>query len=386
VRWVELEDFRNYAREAVEFDPGLNLVSGRNAQGKTNLLEGIYCLGGLGSPRSADAALVKNGTERALLHAEIRRGTRSIRIDLEFRPGRGQRALVNRTPVSGVKALRELTTAVFFGPDDVGVVKGAPDGRRRFIDDLVVKLRPGRDVVRRDWERVLRQRNTLLKTAPARGRSSGSVGETLAVWDESFCRVGAQLVVARLEVLSALLPYVQKRYEAVAGGGRLELGYDSSWLGADVKGVVHSATSPDPQEVQAMLQAKLEEVRAREIERGASLVGPQRDDMEIRLLSDGGQGPPVDARVYGSQGDQRTSALALKLGEYDLLTDALQEEPILLLDDVFSELDARRRKWLIESVGEKGQVIVSSAETAPTEVLGVARVIEVSEGHVHALK
>lgn len=386
MRWVELEDFRNYGREAVEFAAGLNLVSGRNAQGKTNLLEAVYCLGGMGSPRSADAALVKAGAERALLHAEIHRGTRSIRIDLEFRSGRGQRALVNRTPVSGMKALRELTTAVFFGPDDVGVVKGAPEGRRRFVDDLVVKLRPGRDVMRRDWERVLRQRNTLLKTAPARGRSSASVGETLAVWDESFCRVGAQLVVARLEVLSALLPYVRKRYEAVAGGGCIELGYDSSWLGADSTGVVHSAASPGAGEVQATLEAKLEEVRSREIERGVSLVGPQRDDVEIRILSEAGQGPPVDARVYGSQGDQRTSALALKLGEYDLLTDALQEEPILLLDDVFSELDAGRRKWLMESVGEKGQVIVSSAETAPTEVVGVARVIEVSEGHVHAVK
>jgi DNA replication and repair protein RecF len=384
VRWVELEDFRNYGREAVEFAPGLNLVSGRNAQGKTNLLEAVYCLGGLGSPRSADGALVKNGTERALLHAEIRRGTRSLRIDLEFRPGRGQRALVNRTPVSGAKALRELTTAVFFGPDDVGLVKGAPDGRRKFVDDLVVKLRPGRDVMRRDWERVLRQRNTLLKTAPARGRSTESVGETLAVWDESFCRVGAQLVVARLEVLSALLPYVRKRYEAVAGGGRIELAYDSSWLEADIAGGVYSTTSPDAPVVQAALETKLDEVRSREIERGVSLVGPQRDDMEIRLLSDGGQGPPIDARIYGSQGDQRTSALALKLGEYDLLTDALHEEPILLLDDVFSELDAERRRWLIESVGERGQVIVSSAETVPTEVVEVARVIEVSGGHVHA--
>jgi DNA replication and repair protein RecF len=386
VRRLELEDFRNYGRGAAEFASGLNLVTGRNAQGKTNLLEAVYCLGGLGSPRSADAALVKDGAERALLHAEIRRGMRSLRIDLEFRPGRGQRALVNRTPVSGAKALRELTTAVFFGPDDVGVVKGPPEGRRKFLDDAVVKLRPGRDVMRRDWDRVLRQRNTLLKTAPARGRSTGFVSETLAVWDESFCRIGAQLVVARLEVLSMLLPYVQKRFEAVAGEGRIELSYDSSWLGADLAAVVHPTTPPSASAVQRTLEAKLDDVRVREIERGVSLIGPQRDDIAIRLLSEGGQGPPVDARMYGSQGDQRTSALALKLGEYDLLTDALHEDPILLLDDVFSELDARRRKWLIESVGERGQVIVSSAETAPTEVVGVARVIEIRDGHVHALE
>lgn len=382
MRRLELEDFRNYHHETVEFVSGLNLVSGKNAQGKTNLLEAAYCLGGLGSPRAPDAALLRAGAERALLHAEINRGPRVVRIDLELRPGRGQRVLINRTPVPGIGALRQLITAVFFGPDDVGLVKGPPDGRRRFVDDLVVKLRPSRDGLRRDWERVLRQRNTLLKTAPSR-RGGAPVDETLGVWDDSFARVGAQLVVARLEVLRALLPYTQKRYEAIAGRGRIELSYDSAWLPADSADIA-TGNPVDAESVAGMLKVKIKELRARELERGVSLAGPQRDDIEIRLLANEDDGALVDARVFGSQGDQRTTALALKLAEYDLLTEALHEDPILLLDDVFSELDPARRRWLVEGVGGRDQVIVSSAEPSGTGLRGVARVIEVSGGRVDA--
>jgi DNA replication and repair protein RecF len=382
--WVsrlELEDFRNYVREAVELSPGLNLVSGRNAQGKTNLLEAVYCLGGLGSPRGPDATLVREGRERALLHSEIRRRNRILQVDLEFRLGRGQRALVNKTPVSGAGALRELITGVFFGPDDVWLIKGPPDGRRRFLDDLVVKLRPSRDALRRDWERVLRQRNSLLKTAPGRARSSESLAQTLAVWDESFCRIGAQLVVARLEALAALTPYVRKRFEAIAGGGRIELSYASAWLGTDV---ADGGAPAHVHTVQQALEARVAEVRGREVERGVSLAGPQRDDVEVRVQSDDEQGPPVDARAYASQGDQRTCALSLKLAEHDLLIEALDDEPILLLDDVFSELDPARRRWLVGSVGDGGQVVVSSAEASPAEINGVARVIEVNGGRINA--
>ena len=200
-----LEDFRNYTLARAEFDPGLNLIVGRNAQGKTNLLEGIYCLSGLGSPRGPDSTLVRDGAERALIHAEVARGERRIEADLEIRPGRGTRALVNKTPVPGLGALSELIVSVFFGPDELSLIKGSPEGRRRFLDDLVVKVRPTREGLRREWERTLKQRNALLKSAP---RSAGpQVLETLEVWDEALCRTGAALTAARLSVLADLMPF-----------------------------------------------------------------------------------------------------------------------------------------------------------------------------------
>ncbi len=334
-----LEDFRNYEHEEIDLAGGLNLVIGRNAQGKTNLLEAIYCIGGFGSPRGPDATLVRSGADAALLHADVTRGTRTVRVDIEYRPGRGIRALINGTAVPGVRALRELTAAVFFGPDELSLIKGSPDGRRRFLDELVVKLRPARDTIKKEWDRVLKQRNALLKSAPRSGGANRSARETLVVWDEAFCRAGAELAAARLEVLAALTPYAAKRYEEIAGGGRLELLYQASWLGDEpiAPEVVDAA------ELRGSLAAALDEVRTREIERGMSLVGPQRDDVTVNLSSAGYEQGLLDARAYASQGDQRTCALALKLGEHDLLTDALEDHPILLLDDVFSELDPSRR-------------------------------------------
>jgi DNA replication and repair protein RecF len=379
-----LEDFRNYENESVEFAAGLNLVTGRNAQGKTNLLEAIYCLSGLGSPRGPDAGLVKDGSERALLHADVTHGVRALHVDIEFRPGKGTRALINKTPTSGTRSLRELVVAVFFGPDELSLIKGSPDGRRRFLDDLVVKLRPIRDSLRREWERTLKQRNALLKSAPHAGRGGDKVRETLEVWDESFCRAGAALTAARLEALRLLLPFVRKRYEEIAGSGRVELAYSSNWIEPSLcDRAVAVAGDVTENEIRADLRAALERVRGRELERGVSLVGPQRDDATIRLAA-GGDGAMLDARVYASQGDQRTAALALKFAEHDLLSDALGDQPVLLLDDVFSELDPSRRAWLAESARAMGQTLLSSAEPDSLDALGPARWIRVTGGKLHA--
>ena len=374
--WVQhaaLEDFRNYRREAVEFHHGLNLVIGRNAQGKTNLLEAVYCLSGLGSPRGRDVNLVRSGAERALLHADVVRNARSVHIDLELRPGARARVLINRTPAAGTRALRELTSAVFFGPDDPLLIKGAPEGRRRFIDDLIVKLRPARESLRREWDRILKQRNTLLKSIPRSGSAGASATATLEVWDESFCRVGSELVAARLEALWALVPFARKRYEEIAGGGRIELTYESEYVPA-------ADGTMETEQIRESLERSLRTVRAREFERGVSLVGPHRDDVAVRLANAQTEGAPLDARTFASQGDQRTSALALKLGEHDLLTDALGEEPVLLLDDVLSELDPGRRGYLLETVTGRGQTFVSSAEDDVLSDQRDARVIEVSQG------
>ncbi|HYP22543.1 MAG TPA: DNA replication/repair protein RecF [Actinomycetota bacterium] len=361
---LALEDWRNYERQSVDLSPGLNLVVGANAQGKTNLLEAAYCLSGFGSPRAADAALVRHGCERALLHASVERRGRTVRIDLEVRPGRGSRALLNKTPVQP-RLLGDVCVSVFFGPDELSLVKGSPDGRRRVLDELIVKLRPARDGIRREFERTLKQRNALLKSAPRGG--SATVSSTLDVWDAALARAGAALAAARLEALTGLIPLAAKRYAEVAGAGTLTLEYASSWVGEN--------TAPDAASLEEQLRAAIAEARPREIERGVGLVGPQRDDVSVIL--DG-----VDARVFASQGDQRTCALALKLGEHDLLSDALGEEPVLLLDDVFSELDPSRRAWLADAVRSIGQTLVSTAEPVALDALSPGATFSVAGGTV----
>ena len=380
VEELVLQDFRNYERARVEFSPGVTLVVGRNAQGKTNLLEAIYCLSGLGSPRAADTALVRVGMPAAYVHGRVARGDRTIEIDLELRPGRGTRALVNKTPVAAGQALPHAAVSVFFGPDDLALVKAGPEGRRRFIDDLAVKLRPARDGIRKEWERVLRQRNSLLKSAPRAG--TGAASQTLAVWDEALCRAGAALTAARLETLALLAPFAARRYSAVSGGDALGLAYDSEWLSADLleKAIEEPATIEEAALEDSLARA-LAPVRSRELERGMSLVGPQRDDV-VPALGPAATGTAGrDVRSHASQGEQRTAALALKLGEYDLLCEGLGERPVLLLDDVFSELDPMRRRWLADSIGE-GQTIVSSAETGAEDAARADRIVEVEAGGI----
>jgi DNA replication and repair protein RecF len=381
VEKLVLDNFRNYAREEIVLAPGLNLVVGRNAQGKTNLLEAIHCLSGLGSPRAENAALVRQGQEAAVIHAEVTRGRRTVQVDLEIKPGRGTRALVNKTPVPRTSALTEVIVTVFFGPDELSLVKGSPDGRRRFLDELVVKLRPARDALRRELERVVRQRSALLKSLP-KGGDLASARDALEVWDAALCRAGAAQAAARLETLRDLLPHAAKRYEEIAGAGRLELAYVSSWLPEDHAAAIVIGGAPiDDSELQAHLARRVEELRRAEVERGATLVGPQRDDVSVKLASRGDEpGSMLDARSFASQGDQRTSALALKLAEHDLLSASLGDEPILLLDDVFSELDPHRRSWLSDAVRDVGQTIVTSAEPLALESLRPEKLIEVKDG------
>lgn len=291
--------------------------------------------------------------------------------------------MINKTPAPGLGSLSELIVSVFFGPDELSLIKGSPEGRRRFLDDLVVKVRPTRDGLRREWERTLKQRNALLKSAP---RSAGKqVLETLEVWDEALCRAGAALTAARLSVLADLMPFVAKRYEAIAGGGEVHLTYDSSWLPGDL--VVESLVHPrgiDQSVLATELRESIEKVRGKELERGMSLVGPQRDDVVIQLASEGSEAGLLDARSFASQGEQRTSALALKLGEFDLLAEVLGEQPILLLDDVFSELDPSRRTWLSDAVRAAGQAVLTSAEPGAIEAAGSGNVIEVVSGQLRA--
>jgi DNA replication and repair protein RecF len=263
----------------------------------------------------------------------------------------------------------------------LSLVKGSPDGRRAFLDELAGNLRPARAHVRRDWERVLKQRNALLKSAP-HGAGARPSRLTLDVWDANLCRTGAALTAARLETLGRLLPYARKRYEAVAGAGRISLSYVSEWAREET--VEQGMVAPGPaleKQLEGQLAKALDEVRARELERGVSLVGPQRDDVEVAVGTDGGL---LDARTQGSQGDQRTCALALKLAEHDLLSDALGQDPILLLDDVFSELDPERRVWLADVVRGMGQVLITSAEPGVVASVSPSSVLRVVAGTVLA--
>ena len=374
-----LEDFRNYLRQELALVQGLNVVVGRNAQGKTNLLEAVHCLSGLGSPRSDNSALVRDGAEAAFLHADVVRDGRALHVDMEFRPGRGTRFLLNRTPSQRAKALPQLPVTVFFGPDELSLVKGGPDGRRRFLDELIVKLRPARDSLRRDLERVLKQRNALLRTLRAEGRDD----ERLEVWDSALCAAGAALATARLETLADLVPFAHKRYEEVAGGGALELTYVASWLPEEeAVAALQDPATIDRGSLERHLHSRIEALRIPELERGQTLVGPQRDDVVVKLAARSGEvGGMLDARTYASQGDQRTSALALKLAEHDLVTERLDDPPILLLDDVFSELDAERRRWLAAAVADSEQAILSSAEPGVLEPLDPARIVDVHAGN-----
>ena len=377
---LTLENFRNYERQEVKLADGLNLVVGRNAQGKTNLLEGIYCLSGLGSPRGPDHTLVREGAEAAFIHASIVRESRVTEIDMELRPKRAMRLLINKNAAQRSKALGRLPVSVFFGPDELSLVKGSPDGRRRFLDDLVVKLRPSQDSLRREWERVLKQRNALLRSF-SKGDPSASMLESLEVWNETFFAAGAAVAAARLKALARLVPYADARYGEVAGGGELRLSYVSSWLPQDLS--VSALEDPDAIDEKAFAEAlrhRVTQLRVAEMERRVSLAGPGRDDVLVLLRS--GSGPLLEARTYASQGDQRTAALALKLGEHDLVTEALQESPVLLLDDVFSELDPRRRGWLREAVRSAGQTILSSAEVDSWADVAAERTFHVDGGRV----
>ena len=379
VEGLELVDFRNYERAVVELGEGSTLVMGRNAQGKTSLLEAVFCLSGLSSPRGPDQALVRQGAERALLHGRVRRGERAVELDLEIREGK-RRALINKTPVRSARSLTEVLVAVFFGPDELSLIKGSPEGRRRFLDDLVVELRPGRSSLRREWERVLRQKNALLRSAP-RG---GSEKPLLDVWDESLIKAGAALTRARLECLALLLPAARKRFGEVTSEGKLDLSYQSAWLPqADADQAVSSG-EVEESELRAHLELAISQARTRELERGTALTGPQRDDVYVGVSSSQGRAV-MDARAFGSQGEQRTAALALKAGEFDMVTEAMREQPILLLDDVFSELDPRRRRWLGEAVAGMDQTLVTSAEPGAAAALGATTVLEVVDGSVRRM-
>lgn len=347
---LSLADFRSYARVEVPLDPGVTAFVGPNGQGKTNLVEAVGYLATLGSHRvSSDAPLVRMGAERAVIRAAVTQGERQQLVELELNPGKANRARINRSSQVKPRDVLGIVRTVLFAPEDLALVKGDPGERRRFLDELITARSPRMAGVRSDYDRVLKQRNTLLKTAALARRHGGRQMDlsTLDVWDQHLARAGAELLAQRLDLIAALQPLADKAYEQLApGGGPLALEY----RGSAGEAMAGAATR---EELYGVLLAALGEARKGEIERGVTLVGPHRDDLVLKL----GQLP---AKGYASHGESWSYALALRLASYDLLR-AEGNEPVLVLDDVFAELDARRRERLAELVAPGEQVLVTAA-------------------------
>jgi DNA replication and repair protein RecF len=376
---LTLVDFRSYPTADVTLEPGATAFIGRNGQGKTNLVEAIDYLSRLSSHRVAgDAALVRAGADRALVRASVVRDGREAVLEVEINPGRSNRARVNRADLPRARELIGLVRTVVFAPDDLAMVKGDPAGRRAFLDDLLVLRAPRLAGVRQDYERVLKQRNSLLKTAGGARRGSSSEESalsTLGVWDAHLARTGAEILAERLRLVSELRPYVGHAYATVARGAT------SDDAGLEYQPSLDIADLTDRVSLTDRLLEELERRRPDELDRGVSLVGPHRDELSLTLGNGEPSTPRLPVRGFASHGESWSFALALRLASYDLVR-ADGDDPILILDDVFAELDADRRAQLAELVAGAEQVLVTGAVAAdvPEKLAGTRYLV--AEGEV----
>jgi DNA replication and repair protein RecF len=345
---LTLHDFRSYDTVEIDLEPGATAFIGSNGQGKTNLVEAIDYLSRLDSHRvSGDAPLVRSGAERAVVRADVVRGDRTALLELEITPGKSNRARINRGALPRTRDLIGVLRTVMFSPEDLALVKGDPSDRRRFLDSLLVLRTPRLAGVRADYDRVLKQRNTLLKSA--RGRRNVEIA-TLDIWDENLARTGAELVSTRLLLLDALAPHLAEAYVRVAAAAAP----DRQIITATYKPSLD--LDPDVRDQATIQQALLDEIARRrgdEMDRGISLVGPHRDDVTL-MIGD------LPAKGYASHGEAWSLALALRLASFELLRED-EDDPVLILDDVFAELDQGRRQQLAELVGDAEQVLVTAA-------------------------
>lgn len=378
VRHLQVTDFRSWPQADLALEPGPNVLVGSNGQGKTNLIEAIGYLATLGSHRVAtDAPLVRHGAARAVIRAAVVNAGRELLVDLEITPGRANRARVNRAPVTRPRDVLGIVRTVLFAPEDLALVKGDPGERRRFLDELLVARSPRYAGIRSDYERVLKQRGALLKSAGA-ARRAGRDGDirTLDVWDGHLARHGALLLAGRLDLVADLTPHVAAAYAGVAPESvPVDTRYRCT-LGESLPAEygVPGGERADVETLEAGLLVELARTRAQEIDRGVSLVGPHRDELELLL-------GPAPAKGYASHGESWSFALALRLGGYELLR-ADGVEPVLVLDDVFAELDRRRRSALAKVAVAAEQVLVTAAvaEDVPTELAGTR--FDVGDGEV----
>jgi len=381
LRHLSVTDFRSYPQADLPLAPGVTTLIGLNGQGKTNLVEAAGYLATLSSHRVAiDAPLVRAGTQQAIVRGVVIRDGRETLIELEINTGRASgrnRARLNHSPTTHPREVLGTLRTVLFAPEDLGLVKGDPSERRRFLDELLVARQPRWAGIRSEYDKVLKQRNALLKSAaPVLRRSArrhhststslsteavdkdvdvtDSALRTLDVWNSHLVKVGAQLLYARLRLMRDLTPYLTEAYDEVsAAQSDARIAYRSS-LREEASAAIAAGVVPELHELHDELLASLKAVRVNEIERGVSLVGPHRDDV---LLTLGG----LPAKGYASHGESWSYALGLRLAAYQLLRHDLGDDPVLILDDVFAELDSGRRERLAMLIADCEQVLITAA-------------------------
>lgn len=377
VRSLRLRDFRSWRSADVELGPGATIIVGRNGFGKTNLVEALNYVATLRSHRvSTDAAMVRSGCPAAVVAAAIVNIGRELTVEVTITPGRANRATVNGAPSRRARDVLGILRSVMFAPEDLALVRGEPAERRRLLDELAALAGPAMVAARSDYDRVLRQRSALLKTAASAMRSGGSsaasVISTLDVWDTQLAELGATVTAGRIDAVSRLRPHFVAEYATLAPASRpVDLRYRPA-VGEEI---VPAEGRADVEFIEATLLTRLAEARQKEIERGVCLVGPHRDDLDILL-------DRQVAKGFASHGESWSLALATRLGSVQLIRDD-GAEPVVVLDDVFAELDASRRAALTTFAESVEQVIVTAAvgDDIPGAVSGRRVVVGVDDDH-----
>ena len=381
---LSLTDFRSYAQVDLNLEPGVTVLVGSNGIGKTNLMEAIGYLATLNSHRvSTDAPLLRFGAERAMIRAKLVRGEQSTVLELEINAARANRGRINRSNPVRARDLLGICQTVLFAPEDLALVKGDPSNRRRFLDELLVSLMPRHAATRSDYDRVLKQRNALLKSARS-GKFTAGHEATLDVWDQHMARAGAELLHARLELVDRLQPHLNNAYAQLTDGSKEAAAVYRSTLqdimdddgAGPAAGDGTGAASVQAEDLRLLSVEQLTDryiqafaaARRKELERGISLVGPHRDELELVLGS-------APAKGYASHGETWSMCLSLRLASYYVMLDDARtggSPPILILDDVFAELDVQRRRKLAAIVSGAEQVLVTAAVEAdiPAELTG----------------
>ncbi len=382
VTHLSLTDFRNYETAEVDFAPGANLFVGRNGQGKTNLVESLGYLSTLGSHRVAtDHAMIRQRCDSAIIRARVQHGDRQVLAEVQLNRTSANRAQINRSAIK-TRDLPRYFSSVLFAPEDLALVRGEPSGRRRFLDELLVLLTPRLSGVMADYDRVLKQRNSLLKSARASG-VRGAQLSTLEIWDDRLVTLGSELIEARSRLIARLVPEVSAAYVAIAGEDhQASLASQLSILSSDLD----DESSPAPAaggfvpisaaDAAVAFRASLARLRRAELERAVTLAGPHRDDLVLELNT-------MAARGYASHGESWSFALALKLASAEVLRrESASGDPVLILDDVFAELDQSRRARLAGAVVGFEQVLITAAVLEDVPEALAANTVHIQQGRI----
>jgi DNA replication and repair protein RecF len=379
---VKLTNFRNYESADIEFSSGVNLIYGPNGQGKTNLVEALNFFAALDSHRVAGhAPLIQQGKSTAIISLELSHENRDLLLEYEINADSSNRARLNKSEVAKPKDILGYLNSVIFAPEDLDIVKRDPSNRRAFLDQLIVQFNPRMHGVYADYDRVLKQRNTLLKSARATG-TRGDGLSTLDAWDQALVKNGAEIIAARVAITEKLSPPLVTNYQNIAKSNNEPSMFirssvvESSKLDQDDLETQDALDTTNKEEISSLFQQKLSLLRRKELERGITLVGPHRDDLQLNL-------GPLPAKGYASHGESWSYALSLKLASLEILkSESKLGDPILILDDVFAELDKDRREKLSDLVQQNEQVLITAAviEDVPNNLL--ANKFEVESGKV----